>query len=171
MDFKIRDLSDKWFSEATPTNYACATAEIGSGTNGKVIITSSNVTDDTTIEIVIAEAKSTALSAALASGTITITLGTTADDIVTADDTKNTATLIATAISKIDGYDADASGTGATAISAATTEDVTFTDGSYGTPCPEAGLGLVNSGTYYVCTTADNTKYNDNWKTFTLSSI
>lgn len=171
MDFKIRDLADKWFSEATPTNYACAYATIGSGDNGTITITSSNTTDITKIAIVIAEAKSTALSAALASGTITITLGTTDDETVTADNTKNTATLIATAISAIDGYDADASGTGATAISAATTEDVEFTDGSYGTPCPEAGLGLVSSGTYYVCTVADNTKYNDNWKTFSLSSI
>ena len=171
MDFKIRDLADKWFSEATPTNYKLASATLGTGTNGTITVTSVPAADTTTIAIVVAEAKSTALSAALAGGKITITLGTTADDVVTADDTKNTAKLIAAEISKISGYSAVASGTGATAISAATATDVEFTAGGYGTPCPEAGLGLVNSGTYYVCTTADNTRYNDNWKTFTLSSI
>lgn len=172
MDIEIRDIHQKYFDESTPQNFKGATAEIGSGTNGKVTITAPDVSTDVVVNIGIAEAKSTALSVEFALGAmINITLATTADDVVTADDTKNTATLIAKAINALNcGYTAVASGTGATAISTATEDPVVFTDGQYGTPCSQIGLGFVSSATYYVNTKADNTKYNNGWRTFSLAN-
>lgn len=82
----------------------------------------------------------------------------------------NTATEIANAISAVDGFTATASGTGATAITEATAEDVAFTDGQFGTPSPQIGIGLQASDYYYISTKADNTQYNDGWRRFTLAN-
>lgn len=162
-------MANKWFPEETPVNYKVATATLGTGDNGTVIVYSQNITDETEIAIVIASTKSKPLSAALVDGKITVTLATTDDDVVTPDDTKNTAKLIAAEISKIAGYTAVASGTGATAIKTATSEDIAFEDGNFGTPCVEAYIGFVDSNYYYVCVKADNTKYNTGWRRFTLA--
>jgi len=82
----------------------------------------------------------------------------------------NTAAEIANTISTVDGFIATASGTGETAITEATTEDVTFTDGQFGTPCPEAYIGVYTDDYYYICIKADNTQYNDGWRRFTLTN-
>ena len=81
----------------------------------------------------------------------------------------NKVSLIATAINTVDGFIATASGTGADSISLATTEDVVFTDGQFGTPAPQIGIGLQASDYYYISTKADNTQYNDGWRRFTLA--
>ena len=168
MDFEVRNLSQKWFSGATPVNYKeNAIATIGSGTDGTVTITCDEMTTTDVVAITIAAEISSDLSVTYADGEISIVLGTDADG--DADDTKNTAKLIATEISKIDGYTANESGTGATAISTATTEDIEFTNGQFGTPCSQAGICFVSGSTYYVATKADNSVYNTGWRTFTLT--
>ena len=165
----IRPISKKWFTESTPTNYHVTSAEIGSGDNGTITIYADNlVSTDTVIEINLASEVSADMEAVYSSGKITITLGTGSGGL--ADDTKNTAILIASAISEIEGFTATFSGTGATAISTETITNVEFTDGTYGTPCGVIGTCLYNSatGTYYVNTLANNTNKNTGWRSFTL---
>lgn len=168
MIFDIRPLATKWFAEATPVNYkANAVATIGSGENGTITIKRNTMTTTDKVNIVVSTEANAALAVAYLNNKLTITLGTNAE--TAADDTKNTATLIAAKITEVEGFTATASGTGAVAISTATAEDVSFTNGAYGTPCQEVGIGFVSGVTYYVCVAADNTAYNDNWRTFTLS--
>lgn len=167
----IRDISKKPFAESVPQNYvAAASTTLGSGTNGTITITHDDMTTTDKIEVVLGSGESVAMSAAYSGGKITVTLGTNASS--TADSTKNTATLITAAINGISGkkWTAVASGTGATAISAAVAAK-SFTNGHRGTPCPVDGTVYNNSGTYYVCLKADNTDYNTGWKTFSLSNI
>lgn len=171
MDWDIRSLSKKPFSDAAPQNFVeFASTRLGSGANGTITITHDNMETTDKIEVVVSGELAAALSAAYADGTITVTLGT--DAAGAADATKNTATLIVAAINGITGatWTAVTSGTGATAISEAVTEKA-FTNGHYGTPCPVAYTGYENSGTYYICTAADNSVYNTSWKTFTLSNL
>lgn len=167
MTFDIRSLAQKWFPESTPVNYKPATATLGDGDNGTVTVAYDGIETDTVIEIVLAEQASKPLSVAIADGTITVTLGTGAGGA--ADDAKNTAKLIAQEISKLDGFTATYSGTGLTAIDTITTDDIVFQDGNWGTPCPEAGVGFVSNGTYYVCVRNDNSIYNTSWRTFSLT--
>lgn len=171
MKIDIRDISQKWFASDIPQNFTPATATLGAGTNGTITVNASESTTDVVIEIVLGEAKETPMSAALEGGTITVTLGTTDADEPTADDTANTALLIAKEIDKIAGFSAVASGTGVTAISTVATDDVAFEDGEDGTPSMEAWVGFVSNGTYYVSTKADNSIYNDGWKKFTLQNL
>ena len=171
MDINIRDISKKWFASATPQNFVPATATLGSDTNGTIAITANySVTTDVVISAALATEKSKPMSVKLEDGKIIITLGTTDDAEPTADNTKNTAKLVAEAISKIEGFVVAYSGNGSTVISV-TESDVEFADGQYGTPCPEIGTGLVSGSTYYVNTTANNSVYNTGWKQFTLSDI
>jgi len=171
-DFKVRPIDQKWFAAATPVNYVSGlTTTIGSGDNGTITIVD-NTAEALNIKVVIAGTANASLSAAFASGTITVTLGT--DAVSAADATKNTATLISAAINGINNatWIATASGTGATAISAAITEKALTAYDTAGTPCPEAGICLYNSatGTYYVCICANNTTKNNNWRSFTLTN-
>src|SRR5574344_1802122 len=168
--WNVRPISQKWFAASTPVNFVGASAEIGSGTNGKVTVTHDYATTTDKIKAVVATGASKALSAAYTSGEIVVTLGT--DSNSTADSTKNTATLIAAAINGISGkkWTAVASGTGVTAITSGISATA-FTDGHDGTPCPEAGIVLKSSDTYYVCLEANNTTHNTNWKSFSLSVV
>lgn len=169
MDFELRPIAKKWFSEATPINYKVAKATITADDDETITVLSDDIKTDVVIEIVVATAKSKPLSVGLADDTITITLGTTADDVVTADDTKNTLALIATEISKLNGFTATAS-KGTSVIDTATSADIEFADGNYGTPCLQAGVGLIGTEYYYVCVKSDNTVFNDGWRRFTLTS-
>ena len=171
MDFIVRPLSQKWFAEATPVNYLTGlTTTIGSGDNGVITIVD-NTASALSIEAVVAGTANAALSVAFASATITITLGTDAESA--ADATKNTATLITAAINAVEDktWTATASGTGATAISAAITKKALAAYTIDGTPCAESGVCLYDSATstYYVCIEANNTTKNDNWRTFSLT--
>lgn len=171
-DFNVRPISQKWFAAATPVNYISGlTTTIGSGDNGTITIVD-NTAEALSIKVVVAGTANASLSAAFASDLITVTLGTNAESA--ADATKNTATLIVAAINGIADatWTATASGTGATAISAAVTKKSFTSYATDGTPCPEAGICLYNSAnsTYYVCVAANNTTKNNNWRSFTLTN-
>ena len=170
-DFKY--LSERWFDEAVPVNHdAGLTIDIGSGDNGTITIVDRTKTA-LSIKAVLGSGNDVPLSAAYANGVITVTLGT--GGAGAADNAKNTATLIAAAINGISDktWTATASGTGATAIAAAITETAFDEYEIEGTACPIANLGLydVDNNLYYVCTEADNTKYNTHWIKLTPSSI
>lgn len=99
------------------TTARAATATIGSGADGTVTVTATTAgvaANTNTVRAVAGVGNNVALSAAVNSGVVTVTLGT--DGGGTLDDSKNTATLVAAAIDGVTGYDAAASGTGATVI-------------------------------------------------------
>lgn len=164
----IRNLTAKWFSDATPKNYKDASTTIGEGDNGVITVTALNdITTSKKIKAVVATGNSKPLKAAYTSGVLTITLATDASG--DADDTKNTAKLIAEAVDSLAEFKAIYSGTGATAISTAITEK-TFTAGQLGTPCMIGGVALESNGTYYVCIAPDSSTKNANWRSFTLTA-
>jgi hypothetical protein len=170
---EIRDISEKYFDETIPQNYKESSTTIGSGTNGVVtVLALDDISTTKKIKVVTASGNSKPLSAAFVSGLLTITLGTNSSGV--ADDTKNTATLVAEVINTVDGFSAIASGTGATVIP--TVSQKSFTAGQNGTPCPMVGLAFVKivSGTttYYVATDGTiNTEQNKAWKSFTLTDM
>lgn len=158
----------KWFSEDNPVNTNSATNTIGSGDNGTITITVDKYGtegNDYTVEVVIGDGASVDLSAELTDTNLVITLATDSEEA--ADDTKNTATLVTAAIEAIDGLSAVASGTGATALSAAE-ESSLFTGGTYATFAPIPNM-LLKIGDYYYTNTDVNTIYDSNWKRFQLS--
>lgn len=164
----IRNLRTKWFGAETPVNYKDASTTIGAGADGVITVTAINdISDDKTIEVVVATGNDKAMTAVYTSGALVITLGTGAAGAV--DDTKNTAALIATAIDALDEFTASASGERTTAITEAVTEKA-FTAGQLGTPCMIGGVALESVGTYYVCIAPDNTTKNTNWRSFTLTA-
>ena len=176
---EIRPIAKKWFDETIPQNYKpYALATIGeSPDTGVISVASADMTSVTKIKVVIAATASHALDVALAEGVITITLGTTSADPVegkgTADNAKNTAALIIEEINDIVGYTSVVTTSGY--IATETSEDIIFVDGQYGTPCPEIGTCLMKvvsgTDTYYVSTKADNSRYNNAWKSFTLTDM
>lgn len=97
-----------------------SSAAIGAGENGVVttVVDLAGVAGDD-YDIVVAEGvgENVAMTAVLDEDTITVTLGT--DALGDLDPTKNTAALIAAAISLIDGFTATASGDGSTAFTEA----------------------------------------------------
>lgn len=164
----IRNLTAKWFSDATPKNYKDASTTIGSGTDGVITVKAlEDITATKTIEAVLGSGNNVAMSVAYAEGALVVTLGTNGSG--TADATKNTAILIATAIDNLAEFTATYSGTGATAVASAVTQKA-FTAGQLGTPCMIDGVALLSSGTYYVCIAADATTKNTNWRSFTLTA-
>ena len=96
-----------------------ATAEIGAGENGTVTIeyqTAGAAGNDLEVAVVVDDDNDASLAVAFASGVLTVTLGT--DENGDPDDAKNTATLVAAAITALPAFNATASGTGATAVGA-----------------------------------------------------
>lgn len=109
---------------------AKATAYIGSGENGTVNIEvdAAGVAGNAyTVEVVVAGTVDAALSAAAVGDDLTVTLGTDAQG--DPDDAKNTATLVAGAVSGVAGFTASATGTGADPLVAAEAQK-SFTDGA-----------------------------------------
>ena len=112
-----------------------ATATIGSGQNGVVTasVDAAGVGgNDYTIEVVVGAGENAPLSAVLTGlggKEISVTLGTDGSGV--ADAAKNTATLVAAAITALEGVTATASGTGATALTTVVTEKA-FTGGNAG---------------------------------------
>jgi hypothetical protein len=97
-----------------------ATAEIGAGENGTVVITADAAGsdgNDLSVAVVVAGGNDAALSAAIVGDAITVTLGTDANGDPAA--AKNTATLVAAAVHALAGVTAAASGTGADSLTAA----------------------------------------------------
>lgn len=171
MNIDVRPISKKWFSEATPKNFkpnAIATIE----TDEDIIsVVADDMETDVVIEIVKATTASADMGVELNDGTITITLGTDATvSPITVDDEKNTAELIAEAISEIDGFTATFNEDGEGVIDTVTSEDIAFVNGNFGTPCMESNICLQSAGTYYVCIKAENSVYNNNWRSFTLAN-
>lgn len=163
----IRNLTKKWFSDVTPKNYKDASTTIGTGGNGVITVTAiDDITNSKKIEAVVAIGDSKNMTAAYASGVLTVTLGT--DGTGAADATKNTAELITEAIDVLDEFSATFSGTGATPIASAITQKA-FTVGQLGTPCSIGGVALLSDDTYYVCISPDATTRNANWRSFTLT--
>lgn len=100
-----------------------ATVDIGSGENGTVTITRSDAGPEGNLfDVIVVDGDgedlplSAIVSGSFARTRLVITLGT--DVSGDPDDTKNTATLVAAAVDALDGFDAVASGTGATAVEA-----------------------------------------------------
>lgn len=166
MNAEIRDIHQKWFAEDTPQNFKRPTAVLGDDANGTITIERDIYGIDAEGYVVIVEEplEDGALSVEFEDGELTITLKS-ADSVV-----GSTAKEIATAISALDGFTAVYSGTGAKVISAATVADIEFEDGQFGTPCPEAYIGVYTDDYYYICIKADNTQYNDGWRRFTLTN-
>lgn len=78
MDLEMRDISQKWFAAATPTNFAESTASIGGGADGTIAITKHDLNeDDAGYTVAILEPVTYVnMSAALISKVLTVTLGT-----------------------------------------------------------------------------------------------
>lgn len=169
MKFDIRPISQKWFSESTPVNFKVAKAVITGDANKKLTIFAKDATTSAEIEIVLAETSKASLSASFSDDVLTITLGTTNDEEVTADDTKNTLKAIADKINATNIFTASYEDAGADVVDTPTVTSIEFTDGNYGTPCMEAGVGFKTSEYYYVCTVAENSIYNAGWRRFTVS--
>ena len=164
----IRNLTAKWFSDTAPQNYKDATTTIGAGADGVVTVTAINdITTVKKIAVVVAVGNSKAMTAAYASGTLTVTLGTGVAGAV--DNTKNTAELISAAIDTLAEFSATFSGDGTTPIAEAVTAKA-FMAGQLGTPCTIGGVALLSSGTYYVCIAPNATTKNTNWRSFTLTA-
>jgi hypothetical protein len=130
---KITPVADvRYTPDGTATVYslegtsAAASATIGSGDNGAVTVTAltkgvvgNGATGGFSIEVVLGSGESQPLTATMDDGAILVTLAT--DENGDPDAAANTAALVADAINGIEnsGVDADASGTGATALTAA----------------------------------------------------
>jgi hypothetical protein len=85
---------------------------------------------------------------------------------------ENTAINVANAITALSGFTAVKSGNGTSSLSSA--ETAVFTDGVWGTPCPQAGIVLDCTsidGYNYIGTKSDNTKLNNGWKKYIAASF
>lgn len=148
MDF----ITVKWFADDHPINAAKASATIGAGENGVVTITADNYGtegNDYTIQVVVPDAISADLDATLTGNDIVVSLAT--DVSKAADDTKNTAALIATEIAKIDGITATKSGNGSTPISAAIAKK-SLAGGLYATETPVPCMMIIGTDLYIAPT-------------------
>lgn len=120
-----------------------ASAVLLVGETETIQVNSTLVEEPTLIQVVLASAPSTNLSAEITGGKIVVTLATTDAVEITGDDTKNTATLVTAVIEALDGFTAEVIGTGSSVIGVTTT-DVAFTDG---TPAFIAGDNAKNTAT------------------------
>jgi len=143
-----------------PTNAKAAAQTIGAGQNGEVTVTAAvkgAAGNDLDIIVSDAGADDCAMTADIAAGVITVTLGKTAAAL---DPTKNTANLVAAAINLLTEVTAVASGTGGDSLVAAeATKD--FVGGQDGTPGYEGEI-VMDASRIYLCT-ADNTINDANW--------
>ena len=152
-----------------PTNAKAAAQTIGAGQNGEVTVTAAvkgAAGNDLDIIVSDAGADDCAMTADIAAGVITVTLGKTAAAL---DPTKNTANLVAAAINLLTEVTAVASGTGGDSLVAAeATRD--FVGGQDGTPGYEGEI-VMDASRIYLCT-ADNTINDANWiRSDTLSTF
>jgi len=143
-----------------PTNAKAAAQTIGAGQNGEVTVTAAvKGTAGNDLDIIVSDAGADdcAMTADIAAGVITVTLGKTAAAL---DPTKNTANLVAAAINLLTEVTAAASGTGNDSLVAAeATKD--FVGGQDGTPGYEGEI-VMDASRIYLCT-ADNTINDANW--------
>lgn len=145
---------------AAPTNAKAAAQTIGAGKDGEVTVTAAvkgAAGNDLDIIVSDAGADDCEMTASIAAGVITVTLGKTAAAL---DPTKNTATLVAAAINLLTEVTAVASGTGnGSLVAAEASKD--FVGGQDGTEGYEGEI-VMDASRIYLCT-ADNTINDANW--------
>ena len=145
---------------AAPTNAKAAAQTIGAGQDGEVTVTAAvkgAAGNDLAIIVSDAGADDCEMTASIAAGVITVTLGKTAAAL---EPTKNTATLVAAAIDLLAEVTAVASGTGNDPLVAAEAKK-DFTGGQDGTVGYEGEI-VMDASRIYLCT-ADNTINDANW--------
>lgn len=143
---------------AAPTNAKAASQTIGAGQDGEVTVTAAvkgAAGNDLDIIVSDAGADDCAMTADIAAGVITVTLGKTAAAL---EPTKNTATLVAAAIALLDEVTAAASGNDPL-VAAEASQD--FAGGQDGTEGYEGEI-VMDASRIYLCT-ADNTINDANW--------
>ena len=143
-----------------PTNAKAAAQTIGAGQNGEVTVTAAvkgAAGNDLDIIVSDAGANDCAMTASIAAGVITVTLGKAGADL---EPTKNTATLVAAAIDLLAEVTAVASGTGDDPLVTAEAKK-DFTGGQDGTVGYEGEI-VMDASRIYLCT-ADNTINDANW--------
>jgi len=152
-----------------PTNAKAAAQTIGDGSDGKVTVTAAvkgAAGNDLDIIVSDAGADDCAMTASIAAGVITVTLGKTGANL---DPTKNTASLVAAAIDSLTEVTAVASGTGGDSLVAAEASQ-DFVGGQDGTEGYEGEI-VMDASRIYLCT-ADNTINDANWiRSDTLSTF
>ena len=143
-----------------PTNAKAASQKIGAGQDGEVTVTAAvkgAAGNDLDIIVSDAGADDCEMTASIAAGVITVTLGKTGAAL---EPTKNTATLVAAAINLLTEVTAVASGTGNDPLVAAEAKK-DFTGGQDGTVGYEGEI-VMDASRIYLCT-ADNTINDANW--------
>ena len=145
---------------AAPTNAKAASQKIGAGKDGEVTVTAAvKGAAGNALDIIVSDAGADdcEMTASIAAGVITVTLGKTAAAL---EPTKNTATLVAAAIDLLAEVTAAASGTGNDPLVAAEAKK-DFTGGQDGTVGYEGEI-VMDASRIYLCT-ADNTINDANW--------
>lgn len=154
----------QWFA-GTPKNANKASLKLAEGVADKEITVEYNFVgtegNNYSVEVVEGSGNNVDMSAVLTDTKITVTLGT--DGVGALDNTKNTATLIASEISNIDNFTATADGTGATAYGAAIAE-TNLTGGLYATPCKASKAIIILGGTWYIAEKPVDKWTVDGWK-------
>lgn len=143
-----------------PVNAKAASQTIGGGGDGTVTVTAAvkgAAGNDLDIIVSDAGADDCDMTASIAAGVITVTLGKTAAAL---EPTKNTATLVAAAIDSLTEVTAVASGTGGDSLVAAEASQ-DFVGGQDGTVGYEGEI-VMDASRIYLCT-ADNTINDANW--------
>lgn len=143
-----------------PVNAKAASQTIGGGGDGTVTVTAAvkgPAGNDLDIIVSDAGADDCAMTADIAAGVITVTLGKTAAAL---EPTKNTATLVADAINLLTEVTAVVSGTGNDSLVAAEASQ-DFVGGQDGTEGYEGEI-VMDASRIYLCT-ADNTINDANW--------
>jgi len=166
MVYRDLSLQRKWHDDVSPINPYKASKNFGAGADGTVHVYYSQIGtegNDYSIEVVTQDGANKEMSVALADNKLTVTLGKDALEDISV--TSNTAKLIAEAIDALPEFEAEYTGTGATAYVTPFSE-VAFSGGSYGTPCPTADVLVFVSPYYYWCDQAGS-KNTVSWKRFT----
>ena len=143
-----------------PTNAKAASQTIGAGQDGKVTVTAAvKGAAGNALDIIVSDAGADdcEMTASIAAGVITVTLGKTGANLAP---TKNTASLVAAAIDLLAEVTAVASGTGNDSLVAAEAKK-DFTGGQDGTVGYEGEI-VMDASRIYLCT-ADNTINDANW--------
>ena len=137
-----------WFA-STPVNAKKSSTTIGAGVDGVVTITSAVVGTEgnsISIQVALGVGVSVPLSAVLTGNDILVTLGTDGASVL--DATKNTALLIASAISALTVVVATKSGSGATALGTIVAKK-SLTGGQFATPAMTQGF-IIIAGVWYI---------------------
>lgn len=146
--------------KVTPKNAKAASQKIGAGQDGEVTVTAAvKGAAGNALDIIVSDAGADdcEMTASIAAGVITVTLGKT---VAALEPTKNKATLVAAAINLLTEVTAVASGTGDDPLAVAEASQ-DFVGGQDGTEGYEGEI-VMDASRIYLCT-ADNTINDANW--------